>query len=71
VVKSWQVNVESQLTRNGSYWRSDAHSRQLPYLSNIHFKTIVDPEARNEALQAGNVDMILQQSGPQIDASSI
>jgi ABC-type transport system substrate-binding protein len=67
-VKSWQVNVESQLTKNGNYWKSDAHGRQLPYLSNIHFKTIVDPEARNQALQAGNVDMILQQSGPQIEA---
>jgi ABC-type transport system substrate-binding protein len=67
-VKSWQVNVESQLTKNGSYWKSDSHGRQLPYLSNIHFKTIVDPEARNQALQAGNVDMILQQTGPQINA---
>ncbi|MGB8195991.1 MAG: ABC transporter substrate-binding protein [Acidimicrobiales bacterium] len=65
-VKSWQVGVESQFTRNGSYWKSDSHGRQLPYLSAIHFKTIVDPEARNEALQAGNVDMILQQTGPQI-----
>jgi ABC-type transport system substrate-binding protein len=67
-VKSWQVNVESQFTRNANYWKSDAHGRQLPYLANIHFKTIVDPEARNQALQAGNVDMILQQSGPQINA---
>jgi ABC-type transport system substrate-binding protein len=68
MVKSWQVNVESQLTRNPNYWKSDSHGRQLPYLANIHFKTIVDPEARNQALQAGNVDMILQQSGPQINA---
>ncbi len=67
-VKSWQVNVESQFTRNGNYWRSDSHGRQLPYLSAVHFKTIVDPEARNEALQAGNVDIILQQNGPQINA---
>ena len=67
-VKSWQVNVESQLTRNAGYWKTDSHGRQLPYLSNIHFKTIVDSEARNEALQAGNVDMILQQTGPQINA---
>jgi ABC-type transport system substrate-binding protein len=67
-VKSWQVNFESQFTRNANYWRSDAHARQLPYLSAIHFRTIVDPEARNQALQAGNVDMILQQSGPQIVA---
>jgi ABC-type transport system substrate-binding protein len=65
-VKSWQVGVESQFTKNGGYWKSDAHGRQLPYLSGVHFKTIVDPEARNEALQSGNVDMILQQNGPQI-----
>jgi len=67
-VKSWQVGVESQFTRNTNYWKSDAHGRQLPYLANIHFKTIVDNEARNQALQAGNVDMILQQGGPQINA---
>lgn len=67
-VKSWQVNVESQFTRNANYWRTDAHGRQLPYLSGVNFKTIVDPEARNEALQAGNVDIILQQNGPQINA---
>jgi peptide/nickel transport system substrate-binding protein len=65
-VKSWQVGVESQFVKNGAYWKSDAHGRQLPYLSAVHFKTIVDPEARNEALQAGNCDMILQQNGPQI-----
>ncbi|MGD0853292.1 MAG: ABC transporter substrate-binding protein [Acidimicrobiales bacterium] len=62
-VKSWQVGVESQLTKNANYWKSDAHGRQLPYLSNIHFKTIVDDNARNEALQSGNVDMILMQTG--------
>jgi len=67
-VKSWQVNTESQFVKNVNYWRSDAHSRQLPYLSGINFKTIVDPEARNQALQTGNVDMILQQTGPQITA---
>jgi ABC-type transport system substrate-binding protein len=65
-VKSWQVGVESQFTKNGGYWKSDSRGRQLPYLSGVRFKTIVDPEARNEALQAGNVDMILQQNGPQI-----
>jgi ABC-type transport system substrate-binding protein len=65
-VKSWQVGVESQFVKNGSYWKTDAHGRALPYLTNIHFKTIVDPSARNQALQAGDVDMILQQDGPQI-----
>jgi ABC-type transport system substrate-binding protein len=65
-VKSWQVGVESQLVKNPNYWKTDGHGRALPYLSAIHFKTIVDPAARNQALQAGDVDMILQQDGPQI-----
>ncbi len=65
-VKTWQVGVESQFVKNTRYWKTDAHGRALPYLTNIHFKTIVDPSARNQALQAGDVDMILQQDGPQI-----
>jgi ABC-type transport system substrate-binding protein len=65
-VKSWQVGVESQLVKNASYWKTDSHGRALPYLSAIHFKTIPDDNARNQALQAGNVDMILQQDGVQI-----
>ena len=62
-IKSWQVGVESQLVKNTKYWRSDAHHRKLPYLSGINFKTIADDNARNLALQAGDVDMILQQDG--------
>jgi ABC-type transport system substrate-binding protein len=69
-VKSWQVGVESQFVKNANYWRKDGAGRQLPYLSGVNFKTIVDPESRNEALQAGNVDMILQQTGTQIKPSA-
>ncbi len=68
VVKSWQVGVESQFTRNKNYWRTDAHNRQLPYLDGINFKTIVDNSSRNQALQSGSVDMILQQDGTEIAA---
>ncbi|HVA70836.1 MAG TPA: ABC transporter substrate-binding protein, partial [Acidimicrobiales bacterium] len=68
MVKSWQVGVESQFVRNPNYWRSDAHNRQLPYLGGINFKTIVDNSSRNQALQSGSVDMILQQDGTEIAA---
>jgi ABC-type transport system substrate-binding protein len=68
VVKSWQVGVESQFTQNKNYWRTDAKNRQLPYLAGINFKTIVDNSSRNEALQSGSVDMILQQDGTEIAA---
>ena len=64
--KSWNVGVESQFTKNAKYWRKDGAGRRLPYLDAINFKTIVDPQSRNEALQSGSVDMILQENGAQI-----
>ncbi len=64
--KSWTVGVESQFTKNEKYWRKDGAGRRLPYLDGINFKTIVDSASRNEALQSGTVDMILQQTGTQI-----
>ncbi|MGC2175810.1 MAG: ABC transporter substrate-binding protein [Acidimicrobiales bacterium] len=64
--KSWVVGVESQFTKNDKYWRKDAAGRRLPYLDGINFKTIVDNASRNEALQSGGVDMIIQQTGTQI-----
>lgn len=64
--KSWDVGVESQFTKNEKYWRKDGAGRRLPYLDGINFKTIVDSASRNEALQSGTVDMILQQTGTQI-----
>jgi len=70
MLKNWQVGVESQFVRNPKYWRSDSKGRQLPYLSGINFKTIVDPTARNQALQSGAVDMIVTQDGPSISALS-
>ena len=62
-IKSWQVGIEAQLVKNTKYWRSDAHHRKLPYLNAINFKTIADDNGRNQALQAGDVDMILTQDG--------
>lgn len=64
--KSWAVGIESQFTKNEKYWRKDGAGRRLPYLDGINFKTIADSASRNEALQSGSVDMILQESGAQI-----
>lgn len=64
--KSWSVGVESQFTKNEKYWRKDGAGRRLPYLEGINFKTIIDSASRNQALQSGTVDMILQESGAQI-----
>ncbi|MFI5035180.1 MAG: ABC transporter substrate-binding protein [Acidimicrobiales bacterium] len=65
-VSSWQVGVQSVFARNKDYWRADAANRQLPYLHGVIFKTIVDDNARNQALQSGSVDMILSQDGTAI-----
>ena len=67
-VSSWQVGVKSVFVKNKNYWRVDAHNRSMPYLNSIVFKTIPDPASRNQALQSGAVDMILQQDGTQINA---
>jgi ABC-type transport system substrate-binding protein len=64
--KAWSIGVESQFTKNEKYWRKDGAGRRLPYLEGINFKTIVDSASRNEALQSGTVDMILQETGVQI-----
>ena len=67
-VSSWQVGVQSVFTRNKNYWRADAANRQLPYLNGVIFKTIVDDNARNQALQSGSIDMMLTQDGTSIAA---
>ncbi|HUY42446.1 MAG TPA: ABC transporter substrate-binding protein [Acidimicrobiales bacterium] len=68
MVSSWQVGVKSVFIKNKHYWRKDAHNRSMPYLNSVVFKTIPDPASRNQALQSGAVDMILQQDGTQINA---
>jgi len=65
-VVSWQVGYQSNFKKNTNYWRADAHNRQLPYLDGISFHTIPDDPTRNQALQSGQVDMILTQDGASI-----
>jgi ABC-type transport system substrate-binding protein len=66
--KSWSLQSQSQWTANPKYWKKDAAGRQLPYLSGITFKVIPDSNSRNQALQSGSVDMIVQQDNPSIGA---
>ena len=67
-VTNWQLNVGSNFKKNPNYWRTDAKARQLPYLDALNFKVIVDPTARNQALQSGSVDMIWQNDNPSVAA---
>lgn len=63
MVQSWTLDVESQWVKNPNYWRKDSAGRALPYLDGLTFKVIPDSASRNQAIQSGSVDMILQQVG--------
>ena len=53
VFKDWVPNSHMTATRNPHYWR-----KGYPYLSSITFKPIIDPNARADALQTGEVDIM-------------
>ncbi len=60
VFKEWVPNSHFTATANPHYWRPG-----LPYLDQITFKPIVDPNARAEALKSGTVDIIVTDT-PQV-----
>ena len=51
------------VTRNPDYWLTDAAGNQLPYLDRIEFRVIEDGETMGEALQSGDIDIILDVLG--------
>jgi peptide/nickel transport system substrate-binding protein len=53
VFKEWIPNSHFTATANPHYWR-----KGYPYLSQITFKPIIDPNARVDALETGTVDMM-------------
>jgi peptide/nickel transport system substrate-binding protein len=50
---SWVPNEHLELERNPNYWRSP-----LPYLDQLTFRPIVDPDSRANSLLAGTVDIM-------------
>jgi peptide/nickel transport system substrate-binding protein len=53
VFSEWIPNSHMTATANPHYWR-----KGYPYLNSITYKPIIDPNARVNALQTGEVDMI-------------
>ena len=45
------------VVKNPNYWRKDAKGGQLPYLDSIEFRVIPDAQVRDQALQAGDIDL--------------
>jgi ABC-type transport system substrate-binding protein len=53
VFKEWIPNSHMTATKNPHYWR-----KGYPYLNQITFKPIIDPNARAAALDTGEIDMM-------------
>ena len=53
----WDIGSELELVRNENYWRKDFEGNQLPYLDGVTFKIMEDRLSRQDALQAGSIDL--------------
>ncbi len=51
------------VTKNPNYWQQDADGNPLPYLDEIEFRVITDSQARQQALEAGDIDMLATSDG--------
>jgi len=54
IFKEWVPNDHLTVARNPNYWRGGG----LPYLDQITFRPIPDPESRQDSLLAGTVDIM-------------
>ena len=57
-LKEWVVNDHFTAVKNPDYWQKDKDGNQLPYLDQITFKPVEDSQARFNALQSGQFDLI-------------
>ena len=57
VFTSWTQDQALVAERNPDYWKTDAEGRQLPYLDKVVFRAIPDSDARDLALQSGDLDV--------------
>jgi ABC-type transport system substrate-binding protein len=44
--------------RNVNYWQADANGTRLPYLAEVEFRFVPDPNTRENGLDAGDYDII-------------
>lgn len=58
IVKSFVPGDRMVVQRNPDYWLKDSTNGQLPYLDEVEFRVIADPDVRLTALQAGDVDLL-------------
>lgn len=58
VFKEYVRDDHFSATKNAGYWQKDKFGQPMPYLDEVVFKPILDPQSRIAALQAGNVNVI-------------
>lgn len=57
-LESWDRGTSWNGVRFDKYWQTDENDVQLPYVDEIEFHFITDPTARQEALEAGDIDLM-------------
>jgi peptide/nickel transport system substrate-binding protein len=63
MVREYLPNDHMTVVKNPRYWRKDSAGRQLPYLDELEFRPIIDPYQRLNALNTGQIQLMLTDNG--------
>lgn len=63
VFDSYTPGQDLVVKKNPNYWRKDKFGNQLPYLDSIDLRVIADEDAREKALQSGDIDAMQTDRG--------
>jgi peptide/nickel transport system substrate-binding protein len=63
-LRSYTPGQRMMFDRNPNYWKKDAAGIQLPYADQVVLEVVPDQNAELLRLQAGEIDMLQQQSRP-------
>ena len=55
----WSPDTELAAKRYDRYWRKDATGTALPYLDELDFKPIPEPQSAYDALRSGDIDLLV------------
>lgn len=66
VFKEWSPNNKFVATKNTDYWRKDGSGNPLPYLDEVEFRPVPDPQSRVAALKDGSLNAMHTSSAKQI-----
>jgi peptide/nickel transport system substrate-binding protein len=58
VFESWETNVSFKAKRNPNYWQIAPDGKPYPYVDEIEFVPIPDGQVRNQALKAGDINVM-------------